>query len=109
LIGKLVKILTILCPFIRVEQLITEINCNRSWTDLTIVLSWDKSRSHNVFDRLYANKNAVAAKLGETLLWDKLDWRKSCRIKTFPLETMEWKRWIGGANCKIRSSIKWIG
>ena len=62
------------------------VNAYESWAELTILLSGDKSRSHDAFDKLYANKNAIEAKYGGALLWEKLDGRKSCRVKTIPLE-----------------------
>ena len=62
------------------------VNRYESWVELTILLSGEKERSHELFDKLYVHKNEIETKYGGPLLWDKLETRKSCRIKSLPLE-----------------------
>ena len=62
------------------------VNKSESWVELTILLSGDKERSHELFDKLYAHKNEIETKYGGPLLWEKLENRKSCRIKSLPFE-----------------------
>jgi hypothetical protein len=62
------------------------VNRYEAWAELTISLSGDKERSHNVFNSLYAHKADIEAKYGGRLLWDKKDSRKMCNVKSLPRE-----------------------
>lgn len=59
---------------------------NESWVELEIMLPGEKSKSHNVFSQLSLSRNEIEKTLGESLRWEKVEGRKSCRIQTNPRE-----------------------
>lgn len=59
---------------------------NESWVELEIMLPGDKSKSHNVFSQLNLSKREIESALGDSLRWERIEDRKSCRIQTNPRE-----------------------
>lgn len=43
----------------------------------------DKSLNEALFDKLYAEKDAVEAEFGEELAWDRLEEKQACRVATY--------------------------
>lgn len=54
----------------------------------------DKAENEALFDRLYADREAIATQIGQPLEWERLDDRRACRIKIErPADVFDQDQW----------------